>query len=492
MKKKHADASEDRLTVGQKIVFAFGNTPSGIMVNSLNWLTMPIYNMALGVSPVLLGFAMGIPKIWDALTDPWMGNITDNTRTRWGRRRPFLAIGAVLGALVYAFIWNPPKLGETGLFIYFTFIGILLSTAYTVYIVPMNGLASELTYDYNERTRLMTWRAWGGTLFGLVIAWTYKLCFLGTAQGASMQAGIRKVLGHGTTDRIMQFFGSTELEGARAMGWIFAGLILLTGITPAFVLREKVSATRNQRKIGFKESFGYTLKNRTFLLLCGIVFFVISGIFMIAPLQSYICIYYIYDGDRAAGAQLIGLSQTVWTIANMISIPIIGWCGVRFGKKQTLLAAMALAIIGNLLRWVCMNPRYPYLFLANQALMAPGMVAIWIMEASMIADVTDMDELETGLRREGMFGAVQSFVFKLSNAAVLGVSGLLIAFTGVNIDLIGPQDQPTVLKMRMLFTFVPAIFIAIAALFAWRYPLTRERCAEIRAELTRRRTQNPV
>lgn len=493
MKKQKEPGTTDRLRIGQKVAFAFGNTPSGIMVNSLNWLTMPIYSIALGVNPILMGIALGIPKFWDAITDPVMGNITDNTRTRWGRRRPYLAIGSILGALIYAFIWNPPKmLGSTGLFIYFTLMGVLLSTAYTIYIVPMNGLASELTYDYNERTRLMTYRAWGGTLFGLIIAWTYKLCFLGTEDGAALQALVRNIFGGTITTQLVRFFGTTELDGARAVGWIFAGLIFLSGLTPALVLREKTEVTRNQRKIRLQEALGYTLKNKTFMLLCGIDFLVISGIFMIAPLQSYMFIYYLYEGDRSAGASMLGMAQTVWVVTNMIAIPLIGWCGVKFGKRRTLIGAIFLAIVGNLLRWVCLNPDYPYLILANQALMAPGMVTIWIMEASMIADVTDLDELQTGMRREGMFGAVQSFIFKLSNAAVLGISGLLIAFTGIDTELIGTQSPQTILKMRLLFTFVPAIFLTGAVLLAWRYPLTRERCAEIRAELNRRRTHEPA
>ena len=483
MKKESGTLQSEKVALTQKIIFALGMAPSLLMLNSIGYLAMPIYNIALGVSPVLIGIALAIPKFWDAVTDPVMGNISDNTRTRFGRRRPYMAVGAVLGGLVYSFMWNPPALGATGLFVYLMLISILLSTVYTIYMVPFCGLAYELTYDYNERTRLMTWRAWSGSLFGLLMGWAYKLCFLGTSQGASMQSTLRRIVGDGFCVRLMNFFGDTELQGARAVGFIFGGIIILTGLLPALILREKIKATENQEKIGIVESFKCTFSNRVFMLLCVILFLFTVGHYMIQPLESYICIYYIYEGDKSAGAGLIGLGLTVWIAVNLIAIPMIGWCGVKFGKRKTLIGAITLGTVGSLSRWFCLTPEHPYLYLISQAILAPGVVSIWIMEGSMIADVTDLDELNTHRRREGMFAAAQSLIFKFAHAAVLAFAGVLIAFTGVNMDLIGPQSPETILKMRILFSFIPTLCLGIAIILAWRYPLTRQKCLEIRAEL---------
>jgi len=483
--------SHDRLALHKKMIFAMGMAPSLLMLNSINFLAMPVYNIALGVSPVLIGIALAIPKFWDAFTDPLMGNISDNTRTRFGRRRPYMAGGAIIGGVIYCFLWNPPTaLGETGLFIYLTVISILLSTAYTVYMVPFCGLTYELTYDYNERTRLMTWRAWAGSLFGLLIGWAYKLCFLGTEQGASMQEFLRRIAGSNITQKLIAFFGNDELQGARAIGFIFGGIIILTGLIPSLFLREKVKRTENQAKIGIFKSLKYTFGNRVFLLLCAILFLFTVGHYMMQPLESYICIYYLYEGDKAAGAQLIGVALSVWIGVNLLAIPMIGWCGVKFGKRRTLIGAIILGVVGSFSRWFLMTPENPYLYLISQAILAPGVVSIWIMEGTMIADVTDMDELETHRRREGMFASAQSLIFKFAHASVLGLAGVLIVFTGVQIDLIGPQTPETVFRMKALFTFVPTVCLGIAAVLAWFYPLTRERCFEIRKELDARHAKN--
>ena len=211
---------DTKVPLGQKLAFALGMAPSLLMLNSIDYLAMPIYNIALGVSPILIGIALAIPKFWDAITDPLMGNISDNTRTRIGRRRPYMMVGAVLGGIAYSFLWNPPAaLGETGLFIYLTVTALILSTTYTIYMVPYCGLTFELTYDYNERTRLMTWRAWSGSIFGLLIGWAYKLCFLGTEKGESMRHVLQRIAGENISQRLAQFFGSTELDGASCCGY---------------------------------------------------------------------------------------------------------------------------------------------------------------------------------------------------------------------------------------------------------------------------------
>ena len=172
------------------------------------------------------------------MTDPFMGNLSDNTRSRWGRRRPYIAIGAVLTGVLFALMWMPPRsLGETGLFGYFLLISILYFTTYTVFMVPWNALGYELTTDYNERTRVMAYKTFfssaAATFF---LPWAYKLCFV---------------------------LGKTEVEGVRVVGVIFGVLMILTGVVPALFCKENMSV-QTQHKITFKAALKYTMKNRPF------------------------------------------------------------------------------------------------------------------------------------------------------------------------------------------------------------------------------------
>jgi GPH family glycoside/pentoside/hexuronide:cation symporter len=129
------------------------------MANTLNQLVMPIYNVGLGVDARLVGIALGALRLLDAFTDPFMGNLSDNTRSRWGRRRPYIFAGAILGAVLYAMIWMPPaSLGETGLFVYLLVVSTLFFVAYTIFSIPFGALVFEMTPDTHERTRIISCR----------------------------------------------------------------------------------------------------------------------------------------------------------------------------------------------------------------------------------------------------------------------------------------------------------------------------------------------
>jgi glycoside/pentoside/hexuronide:cation symporter, GPH family len=475
----------DKLSLGQKISFGFGILPNVLTGNLVTLLSMPIYSMALGVNEAYIGIGLMITKIWDAVTDPAMGYISDNSRSRWGRRRPFIALGVVTCAIFFVLLLIPPLHtgGKVGLFVYFTFISVMLATAYTIYIVPYNALAFELSYDYDERTRLMVYRAFIGACGGLLTAWGYRLCFLG--KDNELQGAIIKFFGPSFANSIIHLFGQNEIEGVRVVAVSFAIIMLVAGFMPVLFLREK-KQYQTQPKIKFILACKYTLINRPFLILCVIISLVVTGFFTILPMQQYVFTYYVYNGDKAAGAQLQGLALTVFALANIAMVPFIGLLGVKFGKKRTLLGALILASLGSMLFWILITPKHPMLAILSQILYAPAITAIWVMDAAMIADVTDVDELKTGMRREGMYGAVNSFLYKVSMAMALGLSGVIIQFCNIDKTIIGPQTIETIWKMRLFFTLLPTTLMTTAAFFAFLYPLTKEKCLEVRKTLNDR------
>ena len=466
MTKSKAVYTGGRVPFWEKVSFGIGGMCNDFMGNVIMVLAMPIFNIGLGLDARLVGIALSIPKFWDAITDPVMGNISDNTRLRFGRRKPYMLVGSFFGGLLFTLIWMAsPAWSQTMLFLWLTGMAILFYTAYTVFIVPCNGLASELTMDVDERTRVMAYRAFFGSLAGLITPWAYKLCFV-------------------------KQFGETEVEAVKWVGVIFGLLIIVTGAIPALVCKEN-PAGEQQEKIKILRAVKETLKNRPFLLVIGMIFFLMTGIYLVLPMQLYIGIYYLFGGDKAAAAQLGGVAGTMFALAALVATPAVAWLSPRFGKRRTLLVAQVVLIISSLLSWVLYTPENPYLSLVCMAMISPGMACVWILVGSMLADACDYDELNTGLRREGMYGAMYSWFLKAAIASVIAVSGFLVAWSGVDPEL-EMQSVQAITNMRLMFALTPPVFYLIALICTWYYPLSEERMHEVRAELDARKVINTV
>ncbi len=212
----------DRIPFGQKIAFSFGSGTdyvATILMTTTLW--MPVFNIGLGISPTLLGIGLMILRGWDAITDPIMGNISDNARTRWGRRRPFLFVGAILTAAVYPFIWRPPSgLSESGTFVYLMVIGVIFFTCFTMWSMPYYGFQLELTPNYDERTRLNAWMALVGKLTGLVGGW---ILFIVTWVAPEDPVTGREDI----------------VAGMQTCSWGIAAVIVVLGLAPALFVKER-------------------------------------------------------------------------------------------------------------------------------------------------------------------------------------------------------------------------------------------------------------
>ena len=172
MSEYHNTKAEDRVPLGQKLAVGAGGFPiqnGGLIVQ---YMAQPIFQIFLGLNPALFGLAMTIPRIWDAFTDPVMGRISDRTQSRYGRRRPYVFVGALAVALTFLTIWMVPQsMGDTGTFLWLTIGSVLFFTAFTVFSVPFNALVYEQTPDYHERTRLMFYLALFYNIGNLCVNW---------------------------------------------------------------------------------------------------------------------------------------------------------------------------------------------------------------------------------------------------------------------------------------------------------------------------------
>jgi len=458
-----ATPARDRIPLPAKLGYSFGGMAYNLMTNGIGNLAMFVLNIGLGVNPILIGLALSLPRLWDAITDPVMGSISDNFRSRFGRRKPFMLIGGIGSGVMFAALWLMPRgWSENAYFTYFLIASLIYYTFTTLFGVPWAALGFSMTADYNERTRLMGFNTFLSSIILLLMPWLYALTKL-------------------------PIFPDS-LVGARVVGATVGGFILLLSLLSTFLCQEKVVHQQMvaERKSLKNQLFG-TLSNRPFLILSAIVFTMCVGIFTISSITPYIIIYYVYGGNETPASVLIGMGGSAWQISSILFIPLVTMCSTRFSKKQALILFLIGALLGNLLKWVCYNPSHPWLTLLPPVLIAMGFCALWVLVASMIADVCDFEELRSGARNEGMLGAIYSWVMKLGGTVAFASSGLLLNITGFQQSLGGAQSAQTILNMRILDAGVPAIAVACALILAVLYPLTERRSREIRASLEQKR-----
>lgn len=334
-----------KLPLYEILAYNFGVTANNVMANGLSFLALPIYSIGLGLNPAWIGIALMIPRLWDAITDPLMGYISDNTRTRWGRRKPYIIAGSTIGGALFAILWIPPEgLGDIGAMVYFCVFSILLLTAYTVFVVPWAALAPELTCDVAERNRLMSLRVLFMGFTGILLPWIYRLCFY-------------------------PYFGTDEVEGVRVVGLLFGSLVVLAGMTPALICKENPD-TQKQEKLQMKPALKAMASNKPFLLLIGMFTLNQLGMLLALPMSVFVGLYYIYagvEGAKTENAQLFGLLGSSWAALTIVSAPLMSTVMNKLGRKPTALLGLTLMAVGMGSTWVFFTPEAPYLSLARQA-----------------------------------------------------------------------------------------------------------------------------
>lgn len=449
--------------IWQKMAFGVGGMGDILMQNAANNMANQVLNIFLGVNPALVSVAIFISRIWDAFTDPIMGAISDNTRTRFGRRRPFMVAGGIGGGVLFIALWRFPFVQtEMGYFYWFLGCSLLFYSIYSLYSVPYNALGYELSPSYNERTRLMAFKAFFAAIAGLLIQWQFKLTQL-------------------------DCFANT-LEGMQTVSIGVALVIICTTLVAAVFCKERlVKEVASQQKLKFFDSLKSTFENRNFRLLMLILILCCLGLFMVTQLGIYINIYYIYEGDKKAASTMLGIAGTTYHLmGGILASPVISFVAARIGKKKMLMLGLAIAMVGAGTKFYTYHQDWPFLQLISLGLMSPGLACLWILMSSMVADICDEDELENGTRREGMFSAVHGYTMKIGISSGLLLTGFLLNAVGFDAKLGADQAPQAILYLRILQSAIPATALLVAILLVARYPITPERAAWVRAELEKR------
>lgn len=473
-------APEDRIPLYQKLVYGTGAFVNNTLAAAMGGMVI-VLNLGLGMNPALVGLLGALPRLTDAFTDPFMGYISDKTQSRYGRRRPYIFIGAIAVGIIFALLWQLP-VGKSEAFYFWWFLGgsIIFYLAYTIFATPWVALGFELTPDYHERTRLM-----GVTNFSGQLAYIISPYFLLIMQS--------------------KLFFDNMVDGAAGLAIVIGVVVIIIGVLPAIFLRERYKTVaaeeaaaigeapesaggmmmRNMRE--FFVGFGKALKFKPFLKLCIATFLVFNGFIMIAAFQSYVIIYYVFGGDTETGAEFVGHAGALGAVSAFVVIALVTWLAPKFGKRHAFYVTTGISMLGYLLKWFCYNPDIPWLVLLPAPLMAFGLGGLFTLMPAMIADVVDADELETHERREGMYGSIFWWVVKLGMAAALAAGGFLLNFTGFDVALGGDQAASTIVMLRIFDAVVPAVASGIAIWAIATYTISEEKAHEVRALLEERR-----
>jgi len=468
--KHHATAREDRVPIFQKAIYSIGGLVNSIQSAAIGAMVI-VLNIGLGVNPALVGLVGALPRIIDAISDPVTGYFSDNFRTRWGRRRPVIFFGAITGGLFFALMFQLYKgHSESFYFWYFAALQSLYFLGFTCFSIPWIALGYEMTPDYHERTRLQAASNFVGQLAWVIAPWFFKIM-----DNKSMFADI--------------------VHGARILSIILGAFIVVGGILPAIFIKERfANIPKPQRGKGpwnitkdFFKGFAVAFKCRPFVKLCAVTFLIFNGFMLASAFSAYVIFFYVYHGDYSKGGTLLGWFGTLSSVCTFCVIFIATWLSTKIGKKNAFLITVSISIIGYALKWLGYNPAQPYLLLIAAPFIAFGLGSLFTLVSSMVADVCDLDELQTGTRREGMFGAIYWWMVKLGLAISSLISGILLNVTGFNIALGANQTTSALFWMRICDIGIPIATSLIAIFIIMTFDISEAKAHEIRVQVERRR-----
>ncbi len=464
-------ALKDKVPVVEKAAYGTGTLALNMLPGALGVFSFFLIT-AFGVDPLLAGLLGGLPRLLDALTDPIMGFITDNTKSRWGRRRPYIVIGAILSGVLFGMMWQlNPEWSQQHLFWYFLLFSLAFTIGNTMFATPFVGMGYELPSDYKERTRLMAFAQVMGQVAWMIVPWFWVLI--------------------ADPDLF-----ETQAEGVQTLALYVAGGCIVLGIIPGLFCKGGIDSENidNLAELSLKnlasnlvevaKNIIQAFKNLEFVKLCGSTFLVFNGFQLVASFSFFIIVFHMFGGDYGAAGTWPAWFATVSALVTaFMVIPVVTWMATKWGKRNAFIISTAISIVGYGLKWWAFNPENPWMIFMPIPLMAFGIGGLFTLMMSMTADVCDLDELRNGMpRKEGTFGAIYWLMVKLGQALALILGGAVLKFVGFDPGA-ASQSVETMTNLRLADIMIPA-FTAFAAIFVmWSYNISEERAHEIKAEL---------
>ncbi len=412
--------------------WSLGTLAMSTLLNTQTALLMAYLISVIGIAPAIAGSLLFISKIYDGVTDPVMGIISDKTRSRWGRRRPYLLIGGLLCAISVVAMFSIPPLSGLALQAWVLFVLIFAATAYTMFNVPYLSMPAEMVSEPYERSKLMSYR----------VAWISLGTFAGIALAPRLVAYTRDSLGW------------SEAMAFQAMS-VVAGLIILVAATACFIqTKDAPQREQTRKRMALREQARYALANRPFLLLLGIKYL---GLYSLAATVAT-NIFFVRQVMQQSEAIMLwyGLAYMAGSLTALAPWVLLS---KRLGKTHTLALSAGLAAAVSL-TWFLSGPSEPiWVYMLRAFALAACNGGMLLMGQSLLPDVMDYDYRRTGLRREGLYAGLYSFIEKLAFATAPLTLGILLSQMGFveGLPRTARQPESALLAITIAIAVIPAV-----------------------------------
>jgi len=457
-----------------KLLYGVGDMPITVLMVLSGLFILFFYNSVMGLPASLVGIGVSASLVLDAVLDPYIGHVSDRTRHRLGRRHAFMLPGALATGPLFFLLFSPPRsLGHTGLFLWLLACSIGVRAASAVYRIPYLSLGAEMSRDYDDRTSTMAIR----TLFGLAGTLaagglSFLLFFPATADGSEPKL---------------------HYAGYPHLGLAFGALMSLTGLIAFLGTLDyrTMGAGKNSAAPPFFSAFRTSMRNVAFRSI-----WISTTVFFLAMVLNFsVAIQYFTWYARISGGGSLGLIQTCFYVGALAGVVLWMTLARRTEKRSLYIMAtvatatllLAAALLIGVGRPLGVGHALPLMI--GHVVAGIFASAVWVVPAAMIADVTDTDELATGMRREGIYFGIMNFGEKIAAGGALFLAGSLLSLLGKLAHtpagtLAGaPAATP---YLGLLFGAVPAVLLLISLIFILPYRLDRRAVHAIQRQLAAR------
>lgn len=449
-----------RLPRSLKVLHGLGSIAYGIKDNGFSVFLLIFYNQVMGLDAGIVGAVIMAALIFDAFADPIIGELSDRTQSRWGRRLPWLYFSAIPLGILWMLLWHPPELSDNMLIVWLFSTAVLVRTFVSMCEVPSIALVPELTADYDERTRLMRYRflfGWAGGLVVLILA--YGVFFAGPK-------------------------GVTDIDGYNA--YALCGALMIVGAVLISALGQHKHVAKQspppQSNHGLKHALAEmraTLSNRAFLWLVSAALFGLINQGITFALSNYLLafLWQLATSEMLAYALILFASM----IAAFLVVPPVS---ARLGKKYAAMLFAILALGINTVLYSCWlldlvpgapaDPDARFMF-AFVVFSNSASIAMMILTSSMMADVVEASQTETGRRSEGLFFAGYFFMQKCAIGIGTFIAGMILTFADFPQEAVAGRIAPAILDRLALFNMLALLGIGVTGILVLRhFPISRE------------------